>query len=232
VDDEPPTLDDRIPNLRRLSLDSLVDAIAKYARVEVGGKHDGAEVDALVQTLGVTLPADYREFLCRFGHLRVVGDESYGFGVLEVFGVGTIEKARAQLRSECRDWAGAEQWLDNKIERSVKPDMFALMTPAGGNARETPPPDAHRRQLVETLELTDREIPSFFDDLRDPLRVAYRHMAPVIQLSDVMHQGVDCFGPNGKLYEVDVKSWSIEPPKGTFAGRLAERLGAVVVVSS
>jgi len=62
------------------------------------------------------------------------------------------------------------------------------------------------------------------------LQRAYREMVPVIQFSDVMHQGVDCFGRDGRMHVVDIKSWQIEPDHGrTFTAQLLERLAGVIV---
>ena len=62
------------------------------------------------------------------------------------------------------------------------------------------------------------------------LQRAYRDMVPVIQLSDVMHQSVDCVGRDGRMYVVDIKSWQIEPDHGrSFTAQLLERLAGVVV---
>lgn len=209
VPGEPLSLPDKLPNYYELPLEQLVDRIAEHATVTRGALASDADIARLEATFEIAFPDDYRRFLQTIGQLTIVGDPSYGFGTLEVYGSANLEQMRERWRAEFEQWCGPG-WAD------FSPD---------GPAAD---PDA-REKLRDELALEDEYIAAFQDDGYDMLRIAHRYMVPIMATPDELHRVATCAGPGGRLYTVSIKDNEIEPPRGTFLSRLLDHLEGLIV---
>jgi hypothetical protein len=210
-------LRDRLPrSYGKLPLSELLAAAAKHVTIDFGTPGKESEIKALEDALGTPFPADYRAFLLRFGSLRVQGSAEYGFGRLDVHGIGDLEAARESYRAKFKECGFDPAWLD---KRSPKDGSVP-----GGLAQR-------RVNLREKLKLADAHVKRFFGDLHDEMRVAYQFMIPLLVVPSELLTAADCLGPDTQMYSVSLKSWSVEPPSGTFTARLLANLENVVVAA-
>ncbi|HVH45557.1 MAG TPA: pentapeptide repeat-containing protein [Labilithrix sp.] len=210
-------LRDRLPKgFRRLPLDALLAEASKVVKVETGAKGTEADVQALETALGTKFPADYRAFLMRFGHMKIIGNTDYTFGYLDVFGLPDLEKARQAYLAEFAKYGFDPKWLDARSTDELP------AKPTGSIAQR-------RVALRDALKLADVHMKRFFGDPHDQMRIAYQFMIPVMATPDELHTSVDCVGPDTQMYTVAIKDRAIEAPSGTFTSRLLEHLENVVV---
>jgi hypothetical protein len=210
-------LRDRLPKgFRRLPLEDLLVEVAKHVKVITGEPGKEADVAALETALNTKFPADYRAFLMRFGHLKIIGNTDYGFGYLNVFGLTDLEAAHDDYLSEFKEWGFDPSLLDTKSSDESPPDAAGTLA-------------QRRARLRDGLKLADIHVKRFFGDLHDKMRVAYQFMVPVMATPDELHQSVECVGPDTQMYTVSIKGSDVEPPSGTFTSRLLQNLENVVV---
>lgn len=100
---------------------TALEAMFQKHPVMRGGRVDRAEVNALENAVGFALPADYREFV-----------EKYGGAIVGAFSVYGLRRAHAMAKNESsawdvtkhfrsEGWPGVENWLVISSDQSGNP---------------------------------------------------------------------------------------------------------------
>lgn len=93
----PPKVRDRLPQIATLPLAQALTAAAQVLTIERTGAVSEPQLAATERALGVSLPADYRDFVREGGGMRAQGDPDFGFGQLTAFGPDELAERRDQL---------------------------------------------------------------------------------------------------------------------------------------
>lgn len=104
-----------------LSLAEMVAWIQANLQIRCGTPASADEIVAVEREYAVTLPADYRELLTRWGSLEVIKD---GRTQLRVYGVESLAQGRDRFRSHFTDWGFDLSWPEGDGE------SMAMLQPA------------------------------------------------------------------------------------------------------
>ena len=106
-----------------MKTDTLTTLEAMFQRHPVMGAEPvaRAEIDALETSIGFQLPADYREFVEKFGGAIVGPFSIYGLRAARAMGAGESSALKVTDRFRADGWPGVEKWLVVSMDQAGNP---------------------------------------------------------------------------------------------------------------
>ena len=99
----------------------LLDALFQRHPVLVAGPAPVEEVNAATALLGMPLPVDLREFICRYGGAMVGAYPILGVRQAEVMGEGAWSIVEVNRRYQSEGWPHVSEWLVFTIDLAGNP---------------------------------------------------------------------------------------------------------------